>query len=145
MFLFLFLILALLSLIFAILIEVCLGVVLVGVILFGTLCFLDLDVCFHSQVREVFSYYVFKYFLSPPSQTPKMEMLVCLMSQRSLKLFIIFLFSFSNFHLSFFQLTDPFLCIFWFLVCFISVMVIFSSVWFFFIFSKSLFNFSVLV
>ena len=30
-----------------------------------SLCFLDLDVCFLSQIREVFSYYVFKYVLSP--------------------------------------------------------------------------------
>ena len=30
-----------------------------------SLCFLDLDVCFHSQVREVFIYYVSKYVLCP--------------------------------------------------------------------------------
>ena len=30
-----------------------------------SLSFLDLGDCFLSQVREVFSYYVFKYFLSP--------------------------------------------------------------------------------
>ena len=46
-----------LSLIFAILITMCLGVVLFGLILFRTLYFLDLDVCFLSQVREVFSHY----------------------------------------------------------------------------------------
>ena len=27
------------------------------------LCFLDLDVCFLSKIREVFSYYIFKYVL----------------------------------------------------------------------------------
>ena len=32
----------------------------------GTLCFLDLGDCFLSQIREVFSYYVFKYVLSAP-------------------------------------------------------------------------------
>ena len=42
-----------------------LGFSLLGLILFGTLCFLDLDVCFLPQVREVFSYYLFKYSLCP--------------------------------------------------------------------------------
>ena len=54
-----------LSLIFAILITMCFDVVLFGLIMFGTLCFLDLDACFFSQIREVFSYYVFKYVLCP--------------------------------------------------------------------------------
>ena len=40
------------------------GVYLFGFILYGTLCFLDLGDCLLSQVREVFSYYVFKYVLS---------------------------------------------------------------------------------
>ena len=48
---------------FAILITVCLGLTLFGLILFGTLCFLDLDICFVSQVKEVFSYYVQMYSL----------------------------------------------------------------------------------
>ena len=33
-------------------------------LIWDSLCFLDLDVCFLSQVREVFSYYVFRYVLS---------------------------------------------------------------------------------
>ena len=52
-----------LFLIFVILITVCFSVVLFGLILFETLCFLDLAMCFFSQVRQVFSYYVFKYDL----------------------------------------------------------------------------------
>ena len=92
-----------LSLCFAVLIIVCLGVVLFGLIL---LCFLDLDVCFLSQVRDVFSYCVFRcvlcHFLAfvSPSGTPLMQMLVCLMLfQRSFKLssfvFILFFVCFS--------------------------------------------------
>ena len=38
--------------VFAILITMYLGVVLLGLILFETVCFLDLDVCFVSQVRK---------------------------------------------------------------------------------------------
>ena len=63
------------------------------------LCFLDLVDYFLSHVREVFSYYLFKYFLrsflSSSSGTPTMQMLVCLLlSQRSLWLssFLFFLF-----------------------------------------------------
>ena len=52
-------------LIFVILITMCVGVFLFGLILYGTLCFLDLGDCFLSQVREFFSYYVFKYILRP--------------------------------------------------------------------------------
>ena len=52
-----------LSLIFFSLIIMCLGVCLLGFILPGTLCFLDLIDSFLSHVREVFSYYLFKYFL----------------------------------------------------------------------------------
>ena len=70
----------------------------------NSLCFLNLDVCSLSQVREVFSYYVFKYvlclFLSSPSWIPIMWMLVQLMlSQWSLKLSS-FLFSLWPSHLS---------------------------------------------
>ena len=54
-----------LSLIFAILITMYLGMFIFGLILYGALCFLDLDVSFLSQVREIFSYYVFKYVHSP--------------------------------------------------------------------------------
>ena len=41
------------------LIPRCLGIVLFGLFLIGTQCFLDLDVCFSSQVGEVSSCYVF--------------------------------------------------------------------------------------
>lgn len=34
---------------------------LFGFIYFGTLCFLDLDVCFLHQVRDIFSHYFFEY------------------------------------------------------------------------------------
>ena len=55
-----------------------------------SLCFLDLDVCLLSQVREVFSSYIFKYVYRPflslfSFRDPIMWILVCLMlSQRSL-------------------------------------------------------------
>ena len=52
-----------LSLIFVSLITVCLSMFLLGFILPGTLCFLYLVDYFLSHVREVFSYYLFKYFL----------------------------------------------------------------------------------
>ena len=52
------------SLIFAILIIMCLGVDLLGSSLCVcervTLCFLDLNTCLHSLVREVLSYYFFQ-------------------------------------------------------------------------------------
>ena len=80
----------------------CLSVFLLGFILYGTLCFLDLGYCFLSHVREVFSYYLFKYFLRPflsfPSETPIIWMLVHFMlSQRSLRLslFLSFFFLYS--------------------------------------------------
>ena len=41
------------SVIFAILIMICLCVVLFGFTLFGTLFFLDLEICFLYQVRKV--------------------------------------------------------------------------------------------
>ena len=44
-------------------ITMCLGVFLLGFILPRTLCFLDLVDYFLSHVREVFSYYLFTYFL----------------------------------------------------------------------------------
>ena len=63
-----------LSLIFVCLINMYLIMFLTGFILYGTLCFLDLSECFPSHVREVLSYYVFKYFLTSflsfPSGTP---------------------------------------------------------------------------
>ena len=96
--------------------------------IWDSLCFLDLGTCFLSQVREVFSYYLFKFilcpFLSSPSGSPIMWMLVCLMlSQRSLKLFknffsaqifknsfFLFLFSLSDFHYFSFRFAD--LCLY---------------------------------
>ena len=62
-----------------------------GFILPGTLHFLDFVDYFFSHGREIFDYFLFKYFLksflSPYSLsgTPKMQMLVCLkFSQRFL-------------------------------------------------------------
>ena len=83
-----------------------------GLILFGTLWFMDLRICFLSQVREIFSCYDFSYVLwpflslslSPPSETPIMQILVHLiMSQKSLKLSS-FLFIFFSVHLQWFPL-----------------------------------------
>ena len=58
------------------------------------------------------------FFLSSPAGTPRIQMFLCLIwSQRSLKLpsslFILpfFLFSFSDFHYSVFQLHDPYFCV----------------------------------
>ena len=50
----------LLSLIFTILIRMCLGVGFLG---WSWLYFLDLNICFLSHVREIFSYFVFRYVL----------------------------------------------------------------------------------
>ena len=68
-----------LSLIFVFFINMCLGMFLLGFILCGTLCFLDLGDYFLSHVRDVFSYYLFKYFIWPfislsLSETPIMQM-----------------------------------------------------------------------
>ena len=72
-----------LSLIFVSLITMCLSVFLLGFILPGTLCFLDLVDYFLSHIRSVFSYYLFMYFfrsfLSSPSGTTIMWMLMHLM------------------------------------------------------------------
>ena len=89
----------------------CLRVFFLGFILYGILCFLDLSEHFLSQVREVFGYNLFKYFLGFFS--PIMWMLVQLiLSQRSLRLssflFILFffiLFCGSDLHHSVVQLT----------------------------------------
>ena len=67
------------SLIFAILIIICLGVVLFELILSGSLCFLDLNVCFLSQVREIFLLFYLQIYslslfsLTPPSGAPAIE------------------------------------------------------------------------
>ena len=70
----------------------------------NSLWFLDLDNCFISQVREVFSYYFFKYFLRPfslssTSETPIWtQILVCLtLSQRSFKMVSFLFINFSFF------------------------------------------------
>ena len=52
-----------LCLIFVNLINMCLGVFHLGFTLFGTLGFLDLGGYFLLHFREVFSYYLLKYFL----------------------------------------------------------------------------------
>src|SRR5574337_838778 len=52
-----------LCLIFVNLINMCLRVFHFGFILFGTLAFLDLGDYFLSHFREVFNYYLLKYFL----------------------------------------------------------------------------------
>src|SRR5574337_515777 len=52
-----------LCLIFVNLINMCLGVFRLGFILFGTLGFLDLGDYFLPHFREVFNYYLLKYFL----------------------------------------------------------------------------------
>ena len=89
-----------LSLIFVSLIALCLGVFLLGFILPGTMHFLDLVDYFLFHVREVFSYYFFKYFLgsflSSPSGTPIMWMLAHLMlSQWFLRLSSLYFFLYS--------------------------------------------------
>ena len=89
-----------------------------------SLCFLDLVDYFLSHVREVFSYYRFKYFLgslfslSSPSGTPVMRMLVDLMLfRRSQSVFIFFhsffyiMFYSSDFHHSVFRVPCPFFCL----------------------------------
>ena len=54
-----------LSLIFVSLINMCLDVFILGFILYGTLYFVDFGDWFLSNVKEVFSYYLFMYFLRP--------------------------------------------------------------------------------
>ena len=89
------------STIFTSLINRCLGIFLLGFSLYGILCTSWTWVIFFlSHVREVFNYNLFKYFLWPflssPSESLIMWILVCLMlSQRSLTLssFLFFLFS----------------------------------------------------
>ena len=98
------LLLVLFSLIVVILITMCLCVFLCELILYGALCASWTWVTKKSlpfPVREVFRYYLFKYFLGPflfsPSGTIIVWILVCLMlSQRSLKLssFLFILISF---------------------------------------------------
>lgn len=141
-----------LSLIFTNLIIEHLDVVLFELILFGTLWFLDLDVCFLYHIREVFSYYFFKYIPSPlisSSEAPIIWMLVYMIfSQRSLILFS-FLFIYYYFLRSFdisttissSLLIHPYMSSNLLLISsrllFISVIIFFISIWFFYTFSKS--------
>lgn len=98
------LLLLLFSLIFVILIAMCLGLFLCGSILNGILCFLDLVDCFLSQLKEVFKYYLFRYFISPFlyvfsfCDSYNMNLSVLMLSQRSLRLstFFLILFSFCS-------------------------------------------------
>ena len=52
------------NLFFISLINLYLSMFLLVFILPGALCFLDLADCFISHVKEVFSYYLFQYFLT---------------------------------------------------------------------------------
>ena len=88
-----------LSLIFVSSINMCLGMFLLWFMLYGTLCSYWTWVSVSFPILEKFSAYNLNYFLGPfvsfPSETPIMWMLVCLMlSQRflrlSLFLFIVF-------------------------------------------------------
>ena len=102
----------------------CLSVFLLRFILPGTLHFLDLVDYILSHVSEVFSYYLFKYFLWPFSLSlllgsPIMQILMYLMlSQRSLQLFFFIpppppqiLFCRSDFHHSVLQVIYSFFCL----------------------------------
>ena len=113
-----------LSLIFVNFIAMCLSVFLLGFILPGTMCFLVFGDYFLSHVRGVYSNYLFKCFLRSflslfSSETPIIQMLVCLMlSQRSLSLcsFLFILFSYilfcsSDIHHSALQVIYPFFCL----------------------------------
>ena len=95
-----------LSLIFVSLITMCLAVFLRGFILPGTLHFLDLVDYFLFRLRQVFSYYLFKYFLRSFlslfsfQDSYNMNLVYLMLFQRSLRLssFLFFL-SFSFFFL----------------------------------------------
>ena len=152
-----------LSLIFGILIIMCLGVFLFGFILFGTLSFLDLYIYFLHPVSEVFHHHFCKIgfpwlFLQIPFPLfslwyPHMTMLFCLtLSQRFLilSLFYWILFFFTLlivfcFHI--FQISDLILYFIYStfnsLYIFISVNVCVISDWFFFMFSSFAFIFSI--
>jgi len=119
-----------LCLIFVNLINMCLGVFHLGFILFGTLYFLDLGGYFLPHIREVFNYYLLKYFswpffLSSSSETPMIRMLGHLtLSQRSLRLssFLLILsfffpLCFIYFYHSIFYLTYPIFCLSYSTIC----------------------------
>ena len=84
-----------------------------------SLCFLDLDIYFLSRLGKfsgVMSSDMFSdpFFLSSPSGTPLMWMLIYLMlllRPFNFSFLLIIFYCFSNFHYAIFQLTDAFLCI----------------------------------
>lgn len=91
----------------------CLGVGLWLPLIWNSLSFLDPDVCFFSQVREVYSLYFFNFsipFCLLFFGTPIMQILVCLMvSYKLSSLFIIF-FLFAaliKFYFPVFKFADP--------------------------------------
>ena len=92
-----------LSLIFVILITICLGVFLLGFILPGTLCvswtWLTISFSMLEKFSAIISSSIFSDSFSSPSETPIMWTLVCLMLfQRSLRLSSFFFHSFSFFN-----------------------------------------------
>ena len=114
-----------LSLIFATLITMCLGVFLLGFIVYGTLCaswtWLAISFPMLGKFSTIMSSNIFSgpFSLSSPSRTPILRMLLHLMlSQRPLRLssflFVLFffiLFCSSEFHHAVFQVTYPFFCL----------------------------------
>ena len=108
------------SLIFVSLINMCLDVFLLGFIL----CFLDLGGCFLSHVRDVFGYFLFKYFLRSSLSllsfwdhcnlsvgafdiVPEVSSPVLIYFHS----FFFFMFYGSDIHQCVFQLTDSFFCL----------------------------------
>lgn len=71
---------------------ICFGVGLFSLISFGTLDFLNLDICFFLQDREVFSHYLFDKLLSlsSPSETSATCIVLCLMEFRKSLIFTLF-------------------------------------------------------
>ena len=145
-----------LSLIFVNLITMCLSMLLLGLILPGTQwaswIWLTASLPMLGKFSAIMSSNIFSgpFSLFSPSGTPIMWMLVHLiLSQRCLKLssFIFFLlFRGSDFYHSVFQLTYLFFCLIYSVILssmfFISIIVLFNSVFLFFISSSSLLNIS---
>ena len=112
-----------LSLFFANLIIMCLGMFLLGFILYGTLCaswtWMAISFPTLGNFSTIISSNIFSgpFSLSSPSGTPIMRMLLHLtLSQRSLRLssfhsFFFILFHGSELHHSVFQVTYPFFCL----------------------------------
>ena len=111
-----------LCLVFASLISMCRDVFLLGFVLYGTLpaswTWLTISFSMLGKFSTIISRKIFSdnFFFSSSSETPIIQMLVCLiLSQRSLRLssalFILFTLLFrSYFHHFIFQLTDSFFC-----------------------------------